>query len=67
MSTPTRPDEFPGPREGLDNGSLSELAIDGGEVELDVAQPRPFGGEHHDIAVPDDASALLEGMEAYGG
>lgn len=66
MSTPARPDDFPTPREGLDNGSLTELAIDGSEVQLDVAQPRPLGGRHRDIAVPDDASSLLEGMEAYG-
>jgi len=67
MSTPTRPDEFPSPREGLDNGSLTELAIDGSEVQLDVVQARPLEGRHRDIAVPDDASSLLEGMEAYGG
>jgi hypothetical protein len=66
MTSPTRPDDFPGPREGLDNGSLTELAIDGRAVQLDVQRPRPLGGRHRDIDVPDDASALLEGMDAYG-
>ncbi|MDF2143668.1 hypothetical protein [Knoellia sp. p5-6-4] len=63
MSTPT---EFPTPREGLDNGSITELAIDGSAVEVEVVRPRPLGGAHRDIEVPDDASALVEGMEAYG-
>ncbi|TQJ50369.1 hypothetical protein [Phycicoccus sp. SLBN-51] len=66
-SAADRPDAFPTPREGLDNGSLSELRIDAGEVPLDVPPPHPMGGAHHDIDVPDDASSLLEGMEAYGG
>jgi hypothetical protein len=60
------PDTFPTPRDGLDNGSLSELRIDAGQVVLDVPPPHPMGGDHHDIEVPDDASSLLEGMEAYG-
>ena len=63
MSNPT---EFPTPREGLDNGSLTELCIDGSEVHLDVNRARDWGGEHHDIEVPDDASSLLEGIDAYG-
>ena len=66
-SAADRPDAFPTPREGLDNGSLSELRIDAGEVPLDVPPPHPMTGVHHDIEVPDDASSLLEGMEAYGG
>ena len=66
MTTPEMPDAFPSPREGLDNGSLTELRLDAGEVELEVSRPRPLAGEHRDITVPDDASALLEGMEAYG-
>ena len=63
MSTPT---EFPTPREGLDNGSLTELCIDGSEVPLDVHSARDWGREHHDIDVPDDASSLLEGIDVYG-
>jgi hypothetical protein len=66
MSNPPAPDAFPSPREGLDNGSLTELRIDAGEVDLEVNEPRTLAGQHRDIAVPDDASALLEGMEAYG-
>ena len=51
-SAADRPDAFPTPREGLDNGSLSELRIDAGEVPLDVPPPHPMGGAHHDIDVP---------------
>jgi hypothetical protein len=65
-SGPDRTDAFPTPREGLDNGSLTELRIDAGEVVLDVPPAHPADGAHHDIVVPDDASSLLEGMEAYG-
>ena len=58
---------FPGPREGLDEGSLAELAQDGREVEVDAPEPRPravprFGR----IDVPEHASALIEGFPAYG-
>jgi hypothetical protein len=57
----------PDPREGLDEGSLAQLAQDGGEVEVDVSQPRPrpacrFGR----IDVPEDAPALIDGLPAYG-
>jgi hypothetical protein len=57
----------PGPRDGLDEGSLAELARDSHEVEVDVRQPRPrvcsrFGR----IDVPDDATALIDGLPAYG-
>jgi hypothetical protein len=66
MTTPQRSDAFPGPREGLDNGSLAELRIDASEVELEVNEPRSLTGEHRDITVPDDASSLLEGISGYG-
>jgi hypothetical protein len=62
----THPTEFPTPREGLDNGSLTELCIDGGEVHVDVSHPREWNGQHREIEVPDDASSLLEGIDAYG-
>jgi hypothetical protein len=57
----------PGPRDGLDEGTLAELAQDGREVEVDVPQPRPramptFG----QIDVPEHASALIDGFPAYG-
>ena len=58
--------EFPTPRDGLDNGSLVELCTDSSEVDLDVGQARPWQAEHHEIEVPDDASALLEGYSTYG-
>lgn len=63
MSTPA---EFPTPREGLDNGSLAELCTDSREVQIEVQQARPWAAEHRDIVVPDDASSLLEGIDAYG-
>lgn len=59
---------FPGPRDGLDEGSLAELAQDGREVEVEVARPRPWvASAFGPIDVPDDASALVDGLAAYGG
>jgi hypothetical protein len=64
MITPTSP---PGPRDGLDEGSLAELAQDGREIEMDVERPRPWAGSTvGQIVVPDDASALIDGLAAYG-
>ena len=58
---------FPGPRDGLDEGSLAELAQDGSEVEVQVAQPRPWvASAFGPIDVPDDASAVIDGLAAYG-
>ena len=58
---------FPGPRGGLDEGSLAELAQDCREVEVEVAQPRPrVASTFGPINVPDDASALIDGLAAYG-
>ena len=58
---------FPGPRDGLDEGSLAELAQDCCEVEVDVAQPRPWvASAFGPIDVPDNASALIDGLAAYG-
>lgn len=57
----------PGPRDGLDEGTLAELAQDGREVELEVAQPRPrVPSTFCAIEVTDDASALVDGLPAYG-
>lgn len=67
MSTPTGgPTQGPTPRDGLDNGSLAELCADSSEVAIEVHLPRPWPAAHHDIAVPDDASSLVEGLGAYG-
>jgi hypothetical protein len=64
MSTPK---SSPGPRDGLDEGSLAELAQDGREIEMDVERPRPWGGSAvGKIDVPDDASVLIDGLAAYG-
>jgi hypothetical protein len=59
---------FPGPRDGLDEGSLAELAQDGREIEVQVGQPRPWvASKPGPIDVPDDASTLIDGLAAYGG
>ncbi len=58
---------FPGPRGGLDEGSLAELALDCRDIEIHVAKPRPWIAPGvGPIAVPDDASALVDGLAAYG-
>ena len=57
----------PGPLDGLDEGSLAELAQDSRDIELHVARPRPWVASSFGlIDVPDDASALIDGLEAYG-
>jgi hypothetical protein len=63
------PMSFPGPRDGLDEGSLAELAQDGREIEIevDVDRPRPWvSSTFGPVVVPDDASALIDGLPAYG-
>jgi len=63
----TTPMSFPGPRDGLDEGSLAELAQDGREIEVDVERPRPrVTSTQGPIDVPDDASTLIDGLTAYG-
>lgn len=58
---------FPSPREGLDEGSLAELALDGRDIELHCEPPRPWVASSRAlIDVPDDASALIDGLAAYG-
>ena len=58
---------LPGPLDGLDEGSLAELAQDSRDIELHVARPRPWVASSFGlIDVPDDASALIDGLEAYG-
>jgi len=58
---------FPSPRDGLDEGSLAELAQDSRDIELHVAAPRPWVTSSYGlIDVPDDASALIDGLAAYG-
>ena len=57
----------PGPLEGLDEGSLAELAQDSRDIELHVAAPRPWVTSRFGlIDVPDDASTLIDGLTAYG-
>jgi hypothetical protein len=63
----TAPAYSPGPRDGLDEGSLAELALDGAEIEVDVEGPRPWAASAvGPIDVPEDAPALIDGLAAYG-
>ncbi len=55
------------PRDGLDNGTVHELALDGAEVALEVHPARLWAFPHRDIAVPDSASGLVDGISSYGG
>ena len=58
---------FPGPLDGLDEGGLAALAQDCRDIELDVAAPRPWVAPAvARIDVPEDASAMVEGLAAYG-
>jgi hypothetical protein len=58
---------FPGPRDGLDEGDLAELAQDSREIQVDVKRPRPWAtSDRGPINVPDDASTLIDGLAAYG-
>lgn len=61
------PMSFPGPRDGLDEGSLAELAQDGRELEVDVESRRPWvASAFGPIDVPDGAPALIDGLDGYG-
>jgi hypothetical protein len=57
---------FPGPRDALDSGSVSELVEDGRGVQLTIARARPWPVQHHDILVPTGAPSLLDGLSSYG-
>jgi hypothetical protein len=57
---------FPGPRDALDSGSVSELVEDSREVRLAIARARPWPVRHHDIVVPSTAPSLLDGLGSYG-
>jgi len=64
----TTPIQFPGPRDGLDEGTLAELAQDGREIAVDVEQARPWAAPTAgQIDVPERAPALIDGLPAYGG
>jgi hypothetical protein len=58
--------EFPDRRDGLDNGSVAELADDCRELHLPHFAPLTWDPHHVDIDVPDDAAALLVGLGEYG-
>ena len=60
------PGPFPGPRDALDSGSVSELVEDSLAVQLTVARARQWPVQHHDILVPTGAPALLDGLGSYG-
>jgi len=60
----------PGPRDGLDEGSLADLAQDGREMSAEIDQPEAgqpsttsvFGP----IDVPQDTAAMIDGIAGYG-
>ena len=58
--------EFPGPGDGLDSGSVAELVEDCRDLPLPHTSPVPWEPRHVEIDVPDDASALIQGLEDYG-
>jgi hypothetical protein len=58
--------EFPSRRDGLDTGSVAELAQDGRELDLPTSEPLHWSPEHVEIDVPDDAARLLIGLGDYG-
>jgi hypothetical protein len=58
--------EFPGPRDGLDSGSVAELVEDCRELPLPQTSPVPWEPRHVEIDVPDDASTLIQGLGDYG-
>ena len=64
MSTPAL--EFPGPRDGLDTGSIAELVEDSRAIQLPPFTAAGSTSSHTDIDVPDDAAALLQGLGDYG-
>jgi hypothetical protein len=66
--------QFPGPRDGLDEGSLTELAQDSREIGLGEAPAASAEQERRPstvstagpIDVPEKAPALVDGLAAYG-
>ncbi len=60
------PTEFPTPRDGFDSGSVAELVADSQEIHLPYFAAALLSHPHVDIDVPDDASALVEGLCDYG-
>jgi hypothetical protein len=67
--------QFPGPRDGLDEGSLAELAMDSREIEIGGVtsmagagrNPRPaLASTAGPIDVPEQAPGLIDGLAAYG-
>ncbi|MDC5696700.1 hypothetical protein OO014_05480 [Intrasporangium calvum] len=64
--SPTDLMEFPSPRDGLDTGSVGELADDCREIHVPEFAPLPTAQPHVDIEVPDDAAAMVSGLADYG-
>lgn len=60
------PTAFPSTRDGLDTGSIAELVADCLALHLEVHEARPWPLHGQVIAVPDDASSLVEGLGTYG-
>jgi hypothetical protein len=62
----TEPQHHPSPRDGLDDGTATDLLDDAGEVRMPHTEATPWSSVHVDLEVPDDASRLLEGLGDYG-
>ncbi len=54
-----------GPLEGLDNGSVHELALEAAEVHLDVHPAHHAVLPHRDIDVPPAAVQLVDGIDDF--
>ena len=63
------PDQ-PGPRDALDEGTMSDLRADSAEVPVDAGPDQPVepgdAGAFPPIDVPDDARGMVEGLPSYG-
>ncbi len=66
IAGPPLPTEFPTPRDGLDTGSIAELALDCSEIRLPAPAAVAPAHPHVDIVVPEDASALSVGRGDSG-
>ncbi|MDV3222939.1 hypothetical protein [Intrasporangium sp.] len=62
----TAPTEFPTPRDGLDTGSVAELAEDCRAIHLPHFAAHGAPHPHVDIDVPERATALVSELGDYG-
>ncbi|GAA6525773.1 hypothetical protein [Intrasporangium sp. DVR] len=67
-TVPTPPEllEFPTPRDGLDSGSVGELADDCRAIDLPEFAPLAPRQQHVDIDVPEGAASMVTDLDDYG-